>query len=66
VVFSVESLESEEFYERSDHKGHFQLTQVFSGANSWPMTKTKVEDFFRAAALSRQSLPPLWNKIECG
>ena len=62
----MDRLESEELYERSDREGHLQLTQVFSRANSRPMTKTKMEDFFRPAALSRQSHPPFRNKVECG
>src|SRR5262249_60713352 len=46
-------------------EGDLQLAQVFSGANSWAVTKTEMEDLFRAATLSRQVFPAFRNEVEC-
>ncbi len=58
--------ESEQFDERANCKGNFQLPQMLAWTNSRTMAKAKMENFFGTTTLSGQCFPAFGNKFERG
>ena len=51
--------------ERADDQCHFQLSEVFSGADARAMTETEMQAFLGKTVLAVRTLPTFGNEFGC-